>query len=71
MRNPSPPQGDEVHASIPCTYLDTFVLDGRCDLDAYFALDGGTFLDFVLGCGDGRTQIIAQRLNDKVTFYSA
>ena len=69
MRNSSPPKGVKVHALIPSTYLDTFVLDGRCNLDAYFVLDGGTILDFVLGGGDGKIRIIAQRLNDKVTNY--
>ena len=69
MRNSSPPRGVKVHALIPSTYLDSFILDGRCNLDAYLALDNGRILDFVLGCGDRKTQIIAKRLNDKVTNY--
>ena len=68
-RDPSPPKGIKVGTLIPCTYLDTFVLDGRCNLNTYSVLDGGTILDFVLGGGDGKTRIIAQRLNYKVTYY--
>ena len=70
MRNSSPPKGVKVHALIPCTYLDTFVLDGRCNLDTYSVLEGGTFLDLFLEGRDGKTRIIAQRLNEKVKVFN-
>ena len=42
MRDPSPPNEIKVHPLIPCTYLDTFLLDGRCKyLDTTLVLDGG------------------------------
>ena len=42
MRNPSPPKGIRAGPLIPCNYLDTFMLGGRCKyLDATFVLDGG------------------------------
>ena len=66
MRNSSPPKGIKVHALIPCTYLDTFVLDGRCNLNTYSVLDGGTILDLFLEGGDGSTRIISERLNYKL-----
>ena len=46
MRIPSPPKGVKVPTLIPCNYLDTFVLDGRCKcLDVTIALDCGGWED--------------------------
>ena len=59
----SPPKGGKVHALIPCTYLDTFVLDGRCNLGTNFVLDG-TSLCTLQDCGDEKPRIIVERINE-------
>ena len=42
MRNPTPPSGNKAPTLIPCSCLDTLVLDGRCKfLSTTSVLDGG------------------------------